>query len=222
MPYLRWIFVTTTLTALFTSGGLWLEQRLRGEPTAVAKPHLSEPASTPLQVLITGAVAQPGLYRLPAGSPVQALLSLAGGPQPDARLSDLDLSRPLKPGEVLYIASTAAAESDGAESVETDADPARFERAAKPSRHPKSKMSDSKSPRTKQTKATGPKKSAPLKLNQANVSELDRLPGVGPALAQRIVDWRREHGPFASLDDLLQVKGIGEKKLAKLKGQIRL
>ena len=56
-----------------------------------------------------------------------------------------------------------------------------------------------------------------VRLNVAGVEELEGLPGVGPVLAQRIVDYRDEHGPFAVLEDLLDVPGIGEGKLAALR-----
>jgi competence protein ComEA len=49
---------------------------------------------------------------------------------------------------------------------------------------------------------------------------LETLPGVGPVLAERIVSYRRDHGPFATVDDLLDVPGIGEAKLASLRDQI--
>ncbi|HEU5268620.1 MAG TPA: ComEA family DNA-binding protein [Jatrophihabitans sp.] len=59
--------------------------------------------------------------------------------------------------------------------------------------------------------------SGPLDLNAATVEQLDALPGVGPVLAQRIVDWRTEHGRFGSVEDLSKVSGIGDAKLADLK-----
>jgi len=56
-----------------------------------------------------------------------------------------------------------------------------------------------------------------LDLNTATAADLDALPGIGPALAQRIVDYRAAHGPFKKIDDLEQVSGIGPKKLEKIK-----
>ena len=59
-------------------------------------------------------------------------------------------------------------------------------------------------------------------LNRATVEQLDALPGVGPAIAQRIVEFREKHGPFRRVEDLLKVKGIGEKSLDKLRPHVRV
>ncbi|MDE3019289.1 MAG: helix-hairpin-helix domain-containing protein [Nitrospirota bacterium] len=55
-----------------------------------------------------------------------------------------------------------------------------------------------------------------LDLNRATADDLERLPGIGAVLAQRIVEWRQGHGPFTRVEELNNVKGIGEKKLAQL------
>ncbi len=61
-----------------------------------------------------------------------------------------------------------------------------------------------------------------VNLNTASKSELITLPGIGPALAERIVAYRDEFGPFTEIDELMNVKGIGEKSVARLSGQIEL
>ncbi len=63
---------------------------------------------------------------------------------------------------------------------------------------------------------------ARVSLNSADLASLDTLPGVGPVLAQRIVDWRAEHGRFTSVDELGEVSGIGEKLLAQLRPKVTL
>ncbi len=70
--------------------------------------------------------------------------------------------------------------------------------------------------------APGPPGAAdgPVDLNTAGVAELDALPGIGPVLAQRIVDWRTEHGRFASVEQLREVTGIGEAKYADLEPEV--
>jgi competence protein ComEA len=63
---------------------------------------------------------------------------------------------------------------------------------------------------------------SPVDLNTASVAELDALPGVGPVLAQRIVDWRTAHGGFTSVSQLRQISGIGDSKFADLQPLVRL
>ncbi len=60
----------------------------------------------------------------------------------------------------------------------------------------------------------------PLDLNRATAAELEKLPGIGPALAARIVAWRETHGPFKSLEDLLAIPGIGPKTLEGLRDKV--
>ena len=59
-----------------------------------------------------------------------------------------------------------------------------------------------------------------INLNTATVEQLDSLPGIGPVLAQRILDWRTQHGPFVSVDQLRQVTGIGEAKFADIRALV--
>jgi competence protein ComEA len=69
---------------------------------------------------------------------------------------------------------------------------------------------------------TGPAAGGLLDLNLASAEQLDGLPGIGPVLAQRIVDWRTEHGRFASVDQLREVSGIGESKYSTVKSKVRV
>jgi competence protein ComEA len=63
---------------------------------------------------------------------------------------------------------------------------------------------------------------APISLNTATIEQLDELDGIGPATAQKIIDWRKEHGGFRSIDDLKQVSGIGPKRFEALKDKVRV
>ena len=62
----------------------------------------------------------------------------------------------------------------------------------------------------------------PIDLNRATAEDLDAIPGIGPALAQRIVDYRKAHGPFKQVEDLREVSGIGPQNLQKLKPYLGL
>jgi competence protein ComEA len=63
---------------------------------------------------------------------------------------------------------------------------------------------------------------APISLNTATVEQLDELEGIGPTTAQKILDWRKEHGGFRSVDDLQQISGIGPKRFESLKEKVRM
>ena len=73
-----------------------------------------------------------------------------------------------------------------------------------------------------QEKKTEARISGPINLNTATVEQLQSLPGVGPVTAQRIIDYRHEKKAFTSTQQLLEVKGVGEKLLAKIQPMISL
>jgi competence protein ComEA len=144
-------------------------------------------------VHVVGRVRRPGVVVLPAGSRVVDALSAAGGSRPGTSLTSVNLARVLVDGEQVRVGLPP--------------DPAL--QAAEPPPGP----------------GGGPAGSAPvtpIDLNQADVAALDTLPGIGPVLAQRIVEWREQNGPFASLDQLLEVSGIGPSVLADLDGKVRV
>jgi competence protein ComEA len=68
----------------------------------------------------------------------------------------------------------------------------------------------------------GGEAAGPVDLNAATAAQLESLPGVGPATAQAIISWRQQHGGFRSVDDLLEVRGIGPAKLEALRDQVRV
>jgi competence protein ComEA len=148
-------------------------------------------ASSRLVVHVVGAVHRPGLYRLREGARVADAVSRAGGATRAANLAGLNLAAPLVDGTQVLVPVRLEAVASGASGsgVETPAsgDPA----------------------------ATGT--TQPVSLATATAEQLDELPGVGPVTAQKILDYRAEHGPFRSVDDLDAVPGIGPTRIEQLR-----
>ncbi|MEO7260956.1 MAG: helix-hairpin-helix domain-containing protein [Jatrophihabitantaceae bacterium] len=137
---------------------------------------------------VAGKVRKPGVYRLPAGSRVDDAVRVAGGLLSGVDPVTVNLARKLVDGEQVLIGLAAAGGGGSA----APAGPGAGTPAA--------------------AGDTGP-----LDLNSATLTQLDGLPGVGPVLAQHILDWRAEHGRFDSVDQLDGVSGIGDSKFADLK-----
>jgi competence protein ComEA len=157
------------------------------EVAAPLEPVRSTRARPRLVIHVVGAVRRPGLYRLRDGARVADAVARAGGATPGAELAALNLAAPLVDGVQVLVPTRVR--SDSAASTAPG------------------------SATTAGAGATAPKPS----LSSATVEELDGLPGVGPITAQRIVEYRTEHGPFASVDDLDAVPGIGPTRIEQLR-----
>ncbi|MEQ7846824.1 ComEA family DNA-binding protein [Nocardioides kribbensis] len=141
---------------------------------------------------VTGKVRRPGIAVLEAGSRVVDALEAAGGARPGVDLAGLNLARVLVDGEQVVVGVAAVAA------------PAP---AAAPGAVP------------------GPEAGAPVatvSLNTATQAELEALPEVGPVTAQAILAWREEHGGFTSVQELLEVDGIGDATLAQIAPHVTL
>ncbi len=163
----------------------------------------SDAASTPpptaaavLVVDVQGKVRTPGLVRLPPGSRVADALAAAGGALAHADTSALNLARPLLDGEQVRVGLAQVPGQPAA-----GAAPSGGQVGAPPV-------------------APGP--TAPLDLNTATFEQLQELPGVGPVLAQRILDWRIQQGRFTAVEELHEVSGIGEVRYAELRDLVRV
>ncbi|MEX2209450.1 MAG: ComEA family DNA-binding protein [Patescibacteria group bacterium] len=164
---------------------------------ALASPAPDTPApAEDIVVDVQGAVAKPGVKRLPAGSLVANAIKAAGGFTQDAdrpRISrELNQAEALKNHQKVYVPLVGDAV-----------------------------VLDSSAPAAGMSGGDGaPTAGGLVNLNTATLEELDTLPGVGEATAEKIIDYRDAFGPFGSVDELLEVSGIGEAKLEKLRERV--
>jgi competence protein ComEA len=149
-------------------------------------------------VHVVGQVARPGVVTLPAGSRVRDAVAAAGGASRGADLAALNLARPLVDGEQVHVPRPGEAPAAVGGPGGSAAGGAGGAASAGP----------------------GAAGTGPVNLNTATTAVLEELPGVGPVLAQRIVDWRTAHGRFTSVGELAEVSGIGEKMFTQLQDKV--
>lgn len=152
----------------------------------------SHKASAELEIYVDvdGAVVSPGVYRLKGGARVAQAIDAAGGLTPEADVTGLNRASKVADGQKIYVPKVGEQQAVAAgDGVDGGA-------------------------------ATTPgagSSSGLVNINTASAAELQTLSGIGPSMAQSIIDERTKNGAFASVDDLMRVSGIGEKKLAKIK-----
>jgi competence protein ComEA len=164
----------------------------RAGPASGASAGTTTPTSPGAQLLVqvAGEVARPGVYRVPAGSRVTDAVSRAGGLTSKADQAGVNLVARVQDGQQVIVPRRGAGGASGAVAGVGAGG------AGGPG-------------------GGGP--ASPISLSSATVAQLDTLDGIGPTLAQRIVDYRQSHGGFSSIDQLRQVSGIGEKRFAALR-----
>ncbi|MEU0406607.1 ComEA family DNA-binding protein [Streptomyces griseorubiginosus] len=175
-----------------------------GDPGGDTQPTLSGGGSSApgaagaeIVVDVSGKVREPGVHRLPAGSRVADALKAAGGVRPGTDTDSLNRARFLVDGEQVVVGAPAPAAAPGMAGGPVNGAP-----AGPPGGGPAGAA-------------------APVSLNTATVDQLDTLPGVGPVLAQHILDYRTQHGGFRSVDELREVNGIGDRRFADLRNLVR-
>ncbi len=167
----------------------------------------SEPASstttTPSTWVIdvAGAVHHPGPVAVYASARVNDVIAAAGGPQADADLERVDRAAIVRDGQRIYVPRVGQKEI-----------PQVLE--------PNGESADQPGLASSKEAPGGSSIPKRVDLNHASSSELEALPGVGPATAQAILAYRHDHGSFQQVDDLANVKGIGPAKLANLRPHV--
>lgn len=168
-----------------------------GPPAAAMTAAPASATATPATIFVhvLGAVRRSGLFEVRAGARVMDVIAAAGGLTAEADQAGVNLARPVSDGEQVYVPTVGEtrAPPPGASAVSGTG--------------------------TGGTAASG---DAPaiVNLNTATAAELETLPRIGPAMAQRIIDYRDANGRFAAVDDLRNITGIGDKTLEALAGRV--
>jgi competence protein ComEA len=185
-----------TLIGLLAAGlVLLISSPIKGHPITLSPPpsptitKTPQPTSTPtpIQVQIGGEVLMPGIYALDEKARLSELITLAGGMSSSADLLRINLAAICRDGDYFYIPKSNEIIPETAINS------------------PQNIHTGSKSEFT-----------YPININQATMEELESLPGIGPGKAQEILTYREEKGPFTTIEDLLNVEGIGPKTLEAL------
>jgi competence protein ComEA len=158
----------------------------------------SGPTGAPTEVVVhvVGQVGKPGLVRLRVGARVADALEAAGGATRRADVAALNLARVVVDGEQILVPKPGE------------------------SPPPAGAVGSGASGGAAGAGGGGGGAGGLVNLNTADLAALDSLPGVGPVLAQRILDWRTEHGRFTSVEELGEVSGIGDKMLSQLRPKV--
>jgi competence protein ComEA len=205
----RRIATSLALAVAVGVGGWWLLHAPQ-PPVERALPRATAPATTAASALATndaapppvstvtpgvvvvhvaGAVARPGLVSVPAPARVADVVVAAGGTTDEADPDALNLAAPVSDGTRIYVPRRG------------EVDPGAVPTA----------------PPSAGTGSGSAAPSGPLDVNSASAAQLEELPGIGPATAAAIIAHREANGPFRSVDDLLDVRGIGPAKLAQFR-----
>jgi len=199
------------------------------EPSQPAS-ALQQPVPSPeIVVHVTGAVQSPGVYRLSPDARVQDAIEKAGGAGAQADVHRLNLAAKIRDGQQIHVpsASLPQAASSRADVRQLNPSTTPNGRAARPtpsvpaSEGRGSEAEGRDSPPAPATQASTneppPTEGALINVNTATLEQLQTLPRIGPVAAQRIIEYRETYGPFSTIEELTQVKGIGEKTLEKIR-----
>ena len=211
------------VVVILAGGGYWLLKYFHpalflGEPDLVVETETVPLPSTPptptlkpeVVVHVTGAVKSPGVYYLSTGARVHEAIEKAGGTTDRADVQSLNLAAKIRDGQqidvpAIHQISDVRQNTPILSTVEDHVIPI---------------SPDLSVPPQPSVKGTTLSEGLRINVNTATSQELQTLRGIGPALAQRIIEYRQISGGFSTVDDLTNVKGIGEKTVEKIRDNI--
>jgi len=188
------------------AGVVLLVVRVPGGQPVVLEP---KPTQTPITVHVIGAVVRPGVYTFPEGSRVEDAVNAAGGLLAEANPDLINLAAKLDDGQQLDIPGAGGSGSPGGPGGGIPGVPGAVPTSAGPFT-------------VLPTQGAGTNNANLVNINTATLSQLDILPGIGPTTAQKIIDYRTQHGPFASIEGIMNVAGIGPATFDRIKDLITI
>ncbi|WP_156802657.1 helix-hairpin-helix domain-containing protein [Coprothermobacter platensis] len=210
-----WKKATTWLVAFFLVGAIFFEVGYRfgaanafSQKNAAAIKNSADKTSTasynmqiqndePISVYVTGAVSKPGVYTVIPGKRINDVVTMAS-PKNEADLSKLNLAAKVSDEMMIYVPlkgevpQSPVSSPSGSSSGGTLSGNGGFSQSV----------------------------NGLININTADAAQLDTLPGIGPTLAQRIIDYREANGPFQNIEEIKDVSGIGDKKFEDIKSMI--
>lgn len=200
----KWLAIGVVLALLAFAGGAKYEsvkaernkvslQLLRSDEDHAAKKTAASPDKGIITVYVTGEVKRPGVYRLRKGDRVYQAIEMAGGVLESADMKNIPMARKISDEETVYVPSPGETQGQLGTTTSTNL-------PAQPS--------------------SSGSQGGLININTASVAELDTLDGIGPTLAQRIIDFRTTNGSFSTIEDINNVSGIGDKKYEAIKNSI--
>ena len=211
------------VVVILTGGVFWMLKHLHpalflGEPDLVVEkevtsPPPAPPTSTPkseIAVHVTGAVKSPGVYYLSTDARVHEAIEKAGGTTNRADVHSLNLAAEIRDGQQIDVPEIR-------QISDMKQDPPLSNTAQVHTIPPPPDSSVTPQPSMRRSALS---EEARININTATSQELQTLRGIGPALAQRIIEYRQTSGGFSTVDDLTNVKGIGEKTLEKIRASV--
>lgn len=199
----RHVIFGVMLAAVLAGGTIFYLRQPAAEPIEIVAPEptaTKTPAATatpgPVRVYVTGAVAHVDVYVLPQGSIIKDAVEAAGGFTPDADPERINLALELADQQQIHV-------------------PGLDEQ------NPPPPVQDAPSvSRSAAAGNTGSAAGEQINLNTATLEQLDSLSGIGPAIGQRIIDYREKIGGFQNIEQITEVSGVGEATFAKIKDSI--
>jgi competence protein ComEA len=196
-----WGIAFGVVGGLLGAGLLYLVTR---QPRGEAIQLLPPPTPLPLSVHVSGAVRRPGVYSLPEGCRINEAVQAAGGTLPEADPGPVNLAAFVQDGERIWIPF---------KDLPTETGEARV---------PPSGPAEEAPQRVGEHTAPVETPSWPININTASQSDLECLPGIGPIIAERIIAYRQENGPFTRIEELQDIDGIGPAKYEEVRDLISM